>query len=484
MRHAARLTVGILFIVGFGVASAGSIGLQGLSFPAGTEVEVPFVATDRASKGATATAQVKPEGQQTSITVSFEKLAPAVLFGGDIVAYVAWTISADGTVENLGPIASTKEGGTELYTTRKREFAMMVTAEPIATVSQPSDLVVLLSGAPKDKAVRPTPFTHEGLQEREGLVTRERDSIAGLKYTSKTPLMLVQAEKAVQLAERFEGPKYDPDAYGQAQAALAEATEKKGKGEAAEAAAQRAIESADRAIREAFRQKEAAAAAAQAEADAREREAQAQAQAAQTKEIEARAAEERARLGSQAAASESQLAETHAALERATAEIAKLKSEQAALQAKQTSLDADRIKLQTQRDALSGKLSGALGGIASASKSDRGYIVSLAGTAFPSGRATLTTDAKYVLAKLSGVLLAFPDMKLAVEGHTDSTGAAEANQKLSLARAESVVTFLTEMGVPVGVMNAQGYGPEKPLAPNDTAEGRAKNRRVDIVMTE
>jgi outer membrane protein OmpA-like peptidoglycan-associated protein len=468
-----KIVAAAVLVLGFGAIHAGSIGLNSLSYPAGKEIEVPFVATDRASTGASATAVVKPEGQQTSITIEYSKLSPAVLFGGDIVAYVTWTVSPDGTVENLGQIAAVKEKGTELYTTRKRDFALMVTAEPIATVSQPSELVVLLSGAPKEKDVRPVPITHSGLQEREGMVTRERDSIAGLKYKDKTPLMLVQAQKAVQLAERFEGPKYNPDAYKKAQDALAQATEMKGKGKEAEAASRNAIQSADAAIREAFKKKEQEAAAAQAAADAAAREAQAKAKDA-----------EAAALGARAQSSETQLAETQAALDRANAEVARLKSEQTSMQSTRVTLEADRAKLQKQRDALSGKLTGALGGIAVASKSEKGYTVSLAGTAFPSGKSTLTTDAKYVLAKLSGVLLAFPDMKLDVEGHTDSTGAAEANQKLSLARAEAVMTFLKEMGVPAATMTAHGFGPDRPVAPNDTPEGRSKNRRVDIVMTE
>ena len=137
-----------------------------------------------------------------------------------------------------------------------------------------------------------------------------------------------------------------------------------------------------------------------------------------------------------------------------------------------------------QREALNNQLSGAIGQMATGTKTDRGYIVSVSGTAFPSGKSTLTTDAKYVLAKLSGMLLAMPDTTMAVEGHTDSTGGEEVNRKLSQARAEAVTTFLTEMGVPASRMSAKGFGPDRPVAPNDTPEGRAKNRRVEIVLRE
>ena len=68
--------------------------------------------------------------------------------------------------------------------------------------------------------------------------------------------------------------------------------------------------------------------------------------------------------------------------------------------------------------------------------------------------------------------------------HFDSTGGDDVNRKLSQARAESVMTFLNEMGASKSSMTASGFGPDNPIAPNDTPGGRAKNRRVDIVMTE
>jgi outer membrane protein OmpA-like peptidoglycan-associated protein len=147
-------------------------------------------------------------------------------------------------------------------------------------------------------------------------------------------------------------------------------------------------------------------------------------------------------------------------------------------------LQADRMRMTQQYTALSHQLSGALGKMAMASKTDKGYKVSLSGGAFPSGKSELTTDAKYVLAKLSGMLLVFPDMKLDIGGHTDSTGKADFNLKLSQQRAAAVRTFLTEMGVQPARIMARGYGSNQPVAPNDTPEGRSKNRRADILMTE
>ena len=78
------------------------------------------------------------------------------------------------------------------------------------------------------------------------------------------------------------------------------------------------------------------------------------------------------------------------------------------------------------------------------------------------------------------MLKEFPDTDLTIEGHTDSSGSAKHNEKLSTERAKSVVTFLEEEGVGDDRMQPYGYGEEKPIVDNDTAEGREKNRRVEI----
>ncbi len=113
----------------------------------------------------------------------------------------------------------------------------------------------------------------------------------------------------------------------------------------------------------------------------------------------------------------------------------------------------------------------------------RGYVVSLSDITFDTGKATLKTDAKYSLAKLAGILTLLQEMTLSVEGHTDSTGLPDTNMTLSRNRAYAVrMTFLKEMGVAETRMTAQGFGPDQPVAPNDTAEGRARNRRVEIIL--
>jgi outer membrane protein OmpA-like peptidoglycan-associated protein len=111
-------------------------------------------------------------------------------------------------------------------------------------------------------------------------------------------------------------------------------------------------------------------------------------------------------------------------------------------------------------------------------------IVSLPDILFDLNEATLKNEAKIVIAKLAGILLILPELNLRVEGHTDSTGSADYNQGLSERRAASVRDFLAQQGIGGQRMVAVGYGLTRPVADNSTREGRASNRRVEIVIAE
>ena len=102
---------------------------------------------------------------------------------------------------------------------------------------------------------------------------------------------------------------------------------------------------------------------------------------------------------------------------------------------------------------------------------------------FDTGRYTLRPPAREALAKLSGIVMSYPGLKLQVEGHTDSTGSAAFNQKLSEQRAATVRDFLVQQGVDLNSVTAAGFGPTMPIADNTTPSGRQKNRRVEIVVS-
>jgi outer membrane protein OmpA-like peptidoglycan-associated protein len=102
---------------------------------------------------------------------------------------------------------------------------------------------------------------------------------------------------------------------------------------------------------------------------------------------------------------------------------------------------------------------------------------------FATGQSTLTTGAREELRRLAVVLLRFPESRVVVQGHTDSSGRAAANRRLSEQRAEAVRTELLSIGIHPGSVTAVGFGSTRPVAGNDTPDGRARNRRVDLLIT-
>jgi len=102
---------------------------------------------------------------------------------------------------------------------------------------------------------------------------------------------------------------------------------------------------------------------------------------------------------------------------------------------------------------------------------------------FDTARYTLRPAAREKLAKVSGILLAHPGLKVDVEGHTDSVGGEEYNQRLSEQRAAAVRDYLVQQGVSMNAVAARGFGKTQPIASNDNAIGRQQNRRVELVVS-
>jgi outer membrane protein OmpA-like peptidoglycan-associated protein len=427
------------------------MGLTSVLFPEGKEIAVPISGTQRAP-AAKISAWVRHAGGQSSVTMTQKALQPAVLFGGDFVVYVAWAVAPNGLVENLGGFANSGESRMA-YKTGVRDFALMITAEPIIGVRTPGELVVFFCGTPSVKGLKLTAFTYGGLSDRQGVITGERDSIAGMTYkvNKAKPLALIQAEKAVELLDRFDARSFDSSGYDNAMTAIAEAREAKGRKQTD--ACSHAVEFASQALLKTVKMMEA-----QKEAEAA-----------------ARSVAERQAFAGRTTSLQSELETTKAKLAKTEASLATARETLRASESEAT-------KLENQRQQMYNRLEGAMGALATSAKTERGYTISLSGTAFDSGKSSLSTAAKYVLAKLSGIMLAMPNTRLSVEGHTDSTGGEELNRKLSQARADSVKDFLSEMGVTPSIMVARGFGPDRPIAPNDTPMGQAKNRRVDIVL--
>ena len=190
---------------------------------------------------------------------------------------------------------------------------------------------------------------------------------------------------------------------------------------------------------------------------------------------------------------QAEMARTEAERSKAEAAAAAtaLESQKQELQAQNVQLEtrvgeseAELARLRKQRDDLAGQLDGALSWVAQITKTARGVVVSLPDILFDTNKATLKQNAQVAMGKLAGIVSVFPNINLRVEGHTDSTGTDAINDRLSRERANAVVSFLEGQGVAARRLTEQGYGSKIPVADNGTLEGRAKNRRVEIILAE
>ncbi|MEO8191817.1 MAG: OmpA family protein [Acidobacteriota bacterium] len=563
-RFSAALFLALAYASG---ALAFEVTLNTVQFPERKSVDVPFISTRRAPTGATLEGDVEAKGPSARIDLEFRNLAPAVMFGGQINSYVVWAVARDGSAQNLGELWSRDENGKNRFQTGLKEFAILVTAEPIPGMSRPSDLVVFVSQPVKSKYAKNSAFSFSTFRPA---VSRDVETVGALRYREHEPLELYQARRIYQTAERAGIANYDARSMEEARTTLAQAANTASGGgssrvvadysrrtvslvstaaramwkavaerEEAEIAAGRRAEldalgrqaaraertaaEAEVARRQAEMQRDSAARAqseseATAERLAREKqeaerttmasdEARRQAEDASRRAEESsrrseelrRQAEEEKQTAERAQADASRqtaaLEEQRNAAERARAEAARqaaeletektrLSADKTQLSAEKESLAADRDRVQKDRDALQQRLSGALAGVATTRTTARGIVVSLPGILFETGRSRLKTSAQVALAKMAGVLSVFPDMNLRVEGYTDATGTAAVNTKLSRNRAAAVSAFLQKQGIGSSRITAEGYGPQYPVASNTTPAGRARNRRVEVVLAE
>jgi len=150
--------------------------------------------------------------------------------------------------------------------------------------------------------------------------------------------------------------------------------------------------------------------------------------------------------------------------------------------------DAERSRLAAQQAeadkmAMRARLSEQLNSVLQTRDSARGLIVSMSDVLFETGKYSLKSGAREKLAKVAGILLAYPGLNIAVGGYTDNVGGDAMNQKLSENRAGSVRDYLVNEGVLANSVTAQGYGNSSPVASNNNAAGRQQNRRVELLVS-
>jgi outer membrane protein OmpA-like peptidoglycan-associated protein len=386
-------------------------------------------------------------------------------------------------------------------------FAMVVTAEPYYAVSQPGDEVVAenaeYAGGENVKAT----YSLIGRGAYSSSNTKIENLIFGVDR--KTPTELFEARNAVRIANNANATKYAPTVIAKASEQLQEAEEsfrQKRDKKTVTGEARDAVQTAEEARVISVKQKAEEDAQAQAAAEkqaAEERAAKARADAAA--EAARRQEADQARLQAEAARQEAERMKQEAL--KAAADAARAKDEadrarqaaiaeqQAALAQKQEALaqkQAAETETQKARDVaakaeaekanLRAQLRAQLNSILQTEDSARGLIVNMSDVLFDTASFTLKPGAREKLAKVSGIVLAHPGLTLQVEGHTDSVGGDEFNQRLSQQRAGSVRDFLIDQGLAAPTISAEGFGKTEPVATNDTPEGRQRNRRVEIVV--
>lgn len=211
------------------------------------------------------------------------------------------------------------------------------------------------------------------------------------------------------------------------------------------------------------RRMEAEASRASAIAESERRSAEAQ---AQSEMLRQQIAEERTRT-----------AETEAELTRARATTMQTEAELARAREELGRRDAANQERMTAMQS-------ALSKLAATRTSERGFIVTLPGLFFDSGKSVLKAGARNTLTKIADQLRINAETTIAVEGHTDSKGTDALNQKLSERRASAVRDYLVSRGVPSSKITMTGLGETSPVATNDTAAGRQQNRRVELVIAQ
>lgn len=461
-------------------------------------------------RSASGEAEVRNKNARMEIELKLLGVDDATKFGLQYLTYVLWAISPQGRAENLGEVMLKNGMANVKAITDMQTFGMVVTAEPYFAVTQPGDMVVLESvPGPESSGVENVSGTFQllGKDAYSSSNTKIDNAIFGIDRT--TPLELFEARNAVRIARNASAEKYASDAMAKAQQQL-------GTAETAyrQKAGVKTIESDARDVVETAEEARVMAVKAKAEEDARASEAAerkaAEDRAAQSKadaDAEAKRRADAEQAAQQAVAQQQQAEKMKQEAEAAAAEAAKQKAEaeqatqaaiaqqqaaqadaqkaaqaQAAAEAEAAQAKDAAAKAEAEKAQLRAQLLDQLNAVLQTRDSARGLIVNMSDVLFDTGSFTLKPAAREKLAKISGIVLAHPGLTLQIEGHTDSVGSDDFNQQLSERRAQSVMAYLTDQGVPAAAMSAKGFGKTQPIATNDTADGRQKNRRVELVV--
>jgi outer membrane protein OmpA-like peptidoglycan-associated protein len=424
------------------------------------------------------TADVQSKQGAIHVDAEMNHLQPASKFGPEYLTYVLWAISPEGRPVNLGEVVLNGSGKSKLNVTSDlQSFGLIVTAEPYFAVTQPSDVVVMENFVTNETngRIEEVDAKYELLQRGQYTANVAPSALQPMVMDPKTPLEVYEARNAVRIAKWAGADQYASDTLQKAELDLTNAEDdlagrkhdRKGLITDAREAAQMAEDARVISVRKVQEEQRAEAIRAESEAKSQAEQANAQAEQAQSQAEEAKQQQAQAE-----AARESALAAQQQA--QAQAENARVDAEQAQQQAEQA---------EQEKANLRARLLEQLNDILQTRDTARGLVVNMSDVLFDSGKYTLKPVAREKLAKVAGVLLAYPGVRVEVDGYTDNVGGEELNETLSQKRADAVRDYLLQQGVSPGSLSARGFGEGSPVASNDTSIGRQLNRRVELVLS-
>jgi len=466
--------------------------------------KLDFAGTDL-MPSASGVAEINSKRGSIAIEAEFGDLQKPTTFGNEYLTYVLWAISPEGRAVNLGEVLLGGDHRSKLnVTTDLQAFALIVTAEPYYAVRQPSNVVVLENVIRED-----TKGTSEAVNAKYELMERGGYIPTGYKFdpvvlNAKLPLEFFEARNAVRIAQSEGAEQYASDSYQHAvklmDSADTYATDKHIDKKPLIAVSREAVQTAEDARAIAVKKMDEVrlanerldSADAQARVQGQADEAIREKKQAQSDAANAQAA--RVQAESDAAKAQSDSADAQAAAAKAKSDMADSQASSAsALSAAQADADQSRLAAQqanlnaqqaeTDKAAMRAKLSEQLNSILQTRDTARGLIVSMSDVLFDTGKYSLKPGAREKLAKVAGILLAYPGLNIEVGGYTDNVGGDAMNQTLSENRADSVRDYLVQEGVASNSVSAKGFGNTLPVSSNDNSAGRQQNRRVELLVS-
>jgi outer membrane protein OmpA-like peptidoglycan-associated protein len=411
-------------------------------------------------------AKVRSKRGTMEVEAEFGNLQSPTTFGSEYLTYVMWAISPEGRAVNLGEVLVGDNNRSKLTaTTDLQAFALIVTAEPYYAVRQPSNVVVLENAVRSD-----TKATTEAVNAKYELMERGGYIPTGFKFdavvlSASLPLEFYEARNALRIAQSEGAERYAAASYQHAVQLMnnadAEASSKHIDRKPLIALSREAVQTAEDA-------REIAVKKIDAERQANELQSSSDAQA-------------RAQAQAAAATRQKEQAQSEAAKAQSETAAAQTDAEQARIAAQKAQEGEHRAN--SDKAAMRAQLSEQLNRILATRDSARGLIVSMSDVLFDTGQYTLKPGAREKLAKVAGILIAYPGLNIEVDGYTDNVGGDDMNQKLSENRAGAVRDYLVEQGVTTNSISAKGFGNTLPVASNDNAAGRQANRRVELVVS-